>query len=126
MDKYEEIFAKLEDYCEKWIVLLDTIAKDWREKEEQKQMQIQEINLFPNQDSCQSNIDVDVEETASTSEEESSTMPNSETLTSTIDSPIQPVHTVQLLIPTLELIENMHLIIFLPIHMMKSFLKKRD
>lgn len=41
--KYKEIFAKVEDYCEKWILFLDTIAKDRRKKQEQKQMQIQKL-----------------------------------------------------------------------------------
>lgn len=50
-------------------------------------MQIQEIKLLPNQDSGQSIINVDVEEPVSSSEEESSTITNNETLISIIDSP---------------------------------------
>lgn len=32
VDKYEEIFARLEDQWEKWILLLDAIAKDLLEE----------------------------------------------------------------------------------------------
>lgn len=32
VDKYEEIFASLEDQWEKWILLLDAIAKDLLEE----------------------------------------------------------------------------------------------
>lgn len=73
-------------------------------------MQIQEIKLLPNQDSGQSIINVDVEEPVSSSEEESSTITNNETLISIIDSPVQPIQTVQLLVPPLDPTENMNIV----------------
>lgn len=40
-NKYEEIFTKLEDYFEKWIVLLDAATKDcWKMEEEKEQRKI--------------------------------------------------------------------------------------
>lgn len=73
-------------------------------------MQIQKIKLLPNQDSGQSIINVDVEEPVSSSEEESSTITNNETLISIIDSPVQPIQTVQLLVPPLDPTENMNIV----------------
>lgn len=80
------IYSKLrtEDLCEKCLLLLEAIGKDLRDIcEEEEQMQIQEINIFSNQDSWLNIIDVDQGDLLSTSLEESLTMmPNSETLIS--------------------------------------------
>lgn len=51
MDKYDDPYARMEAYCEKLLFLFGASVKSLRKKEERKQMQIQEIDLFLNQDS---------------------------------------------------------------------------
>lgn len=121
-DEYEDRYTRMVACIEKLQVLLEELPESIWEKEEEKQLQIQETELSPIQDSCECIMDVDVKKPMSTLQEEFltpndetiistigvdlenpvsaqeepfTTILNGETIISTFDSPIQPIQKVE-------------------------------